>query len=259
MKVVNDNRNELDILQKIEELKEQYDTVYWTRVNGTIYVYKPLGRRDHTEICAMDISEEAKKDEVINRTLLYPDDIDIGEMASGEFNKLFETVAENSFISDLKQRAAVTLFFRQEMYDVQNQITCIIREAFPNYEIEDIENWGIEKTAKYLSRAEWILQNLRGIDMNIEQSEEQLAKIINEDQQQPQQPVQQQVQNEPVKQADNIDEYKPKRKENALSLAELKRKYPEVDWGEDAVANSGIDALNEKVSTIPVALRTPGQ
>lgn len=257
MKVVKEKYNEIDIIEKIEELKEIYDTVYWIIINGTVYVYKPLGRRDYTEICEMDINEELKKDKVVEKTLLYPDDIDLGEMASGEFEKLFETIAENSFISDFKQRLALTLYFRQEMHDVQNQITCIIKEAFPNYDIEDIENWSIEKSAKYLSRAEWILQNLRGVPMNLEEAENQLAKMISEEEQQPQQIQDKSTINEKeeIQNADNID--KPKKKKNALSLAELKRKFPEVDWGEDSVIKEGMEAFKDSANTVPVALRTP--
>ena len=49
------------------------------------------------------------------------------------------------------------------MYDLDNQITCLINEAFPNIDIEEIEKWDVDKTTKYLSRAEWKLHNLRGI------------------------------------------------------------------------------------------------
>lgn len=50
------------------------------------------------------------------------------------------------------------------MYDLDNQITAIIAEAF-NLDIEIVEQWDVEKTMKYLSRAEWTLHNLRGIPL----------------------------------------------------------------------------------------------
>lgn len=251
MKVVKDNKNEIDIVEKIEELNEKYDTVYWTRVNGDIYVYKPLGRKDYVEICEMEVNEELKKDEVVKRTLLYPDDINLGEMVSGEFETLYTTIAKNSFIDNINERLAVTLYYREEMYDVQNQVTCIIKEAFPNYDLEEIENWGIEKSAKYLSRAEWILQNLRGVPMNIEKASEEISKMLQKN------IGKEEKENNKDNQKQNINQNN-KTNKNKMSLAELKRKFPEVNWGdEDSVMEEGLDAFNDHVNTIPVALRTP--
>ena len=50
------------------------------------------------------------------------------------------------------------------MFDIDNQIICVIHEAFPQYDIEEIEDWDVDKMTKYLTRAEWKLTNLRGLE-----------------------------------------------------------------------------------------------
>ena len=160
MKLTDDKKfveHDLDIIELIEELKAKHRTVYWIHLDGQIYIYKPLGRRDHKELVKNeDISTMDKEDEVIKRTLLYPDPkfLDLDDLPAGIVNKLFTTIMENSFLADLESRSAIMTYYRQEMYDLSNQVSCLINEAFPQYDIEDIENWDVERTSKYLSRAE---------------------------------------------------------------------------------------------------------
>lgn len=44
--------------------------------------------------------------------------------------------------------------YREEMELLDTQMTCIISEAFPNYKLEEIEEWDMIKFCKMYSRAE---------------------------------------------------------------------------------------------------------
>ena len=44
--------------------------------------------------------------------------------------------------------------YREELETVDTQMSCIISEAFPNYDIEEIESWDMIKFCKIFSRAE---------------------------------------------------------------------------------------------------------
>ena len=48
------------------------------------------------------------------------------------------------------------------MENVDKQISCVIHEAFPEYDIEDIDNWDMVRTMDFLARSEWILKNIHG-------------------------------------------------------------------------------------------------
>ena len=156
---------------------------------------------------------------------------------------------ENSYLSDIETRVAIMDYFRSEMFDFQEQVTCIINEAFPQYDIEEIENWGIERTAKYLSRAEWKLQNLRGLTMNEELMHNMQQAAVNN------------VQNEreetsPSKSEAKQEKSSGKQRMTPEKLAELKAKFPEIDWDADVIANEGIDGMRDSVDSTAVALRS---
>lgn len=137
------------------------------------------------------------------------------------------------------------------MFGLDNQITCIINEAFPQFDIEEIENWDVERTAKYLSRAEWKLQNFRGATFN----EEYFNAMTAQGEPQPQEEVQapkQEVKQEPK------DDGKPKKEKlTPERLRQLQAQFPEIKWDQDAVMMGGIDAMADSVDTTAPALR-PG-
>jgi hypothetical protein len=237
----------IDVIQKLKELEEQYRSIYWTHIEGDLYIYKPIGRKDYREIVGSEMSIEDKKDELIKKCILFPEDFDIDDMVAGMIDVLFEKIIDISYLDSEESRAGVIEYYRQEMYNLDNQITCIINEAFPQFDIEDIENWDVEKTAKYLSRAEWKLQNFRGFQFNEEYFDYGQASS---------QVEQEEVQEQQVN--TNEDENKPtKEKLTPEKLRQLKAQFPEIDWENDAIMRGGVDAMADSVDTMAPALR-PG-
>lgn len=237
----------IDVIQKLRELEEQYRSIYWTHIEGDLYIYKPIGRKDYREIVGSEMSIEDKKDELIKKCILFPEDFDIDDMVAGMIDVLFEKIIDISYLDSEESRAGVIEYYRQEMYNLDNQITCIINEAFPQFDIEDIENWDVEKTAKYLSRAEWKLQNFRGFQFNEEYFDYGQASS---------QVEQEEVQEQQVD--TNEDANKPtKEKLTPEKLRQLKAQFPEIDWENDAIMRGGVDAMADSVDTMAPALR-PG-
>ena len=254
MKISEDNKfvdHEFDVVSLIEELKEKYRTIYWFHEDGDIYIYKPLGRRDYKEICENEsLSIMDKEDEVIKKCLLYPDlkDFDLDDMVAGVSEKLFNTIMKNSFLVDINSKQMLMDYYRSEMYDIQNQVTCLINEAFPNYDIEEIENWDVERTSKYLSRAEWKLQNLRGMVFNEEYFNNEISAENN---------VQQPQQTDSGKKNDSKIS-KNKKPLDKATLEEMKRKYPEIPWEQDTILTEGVKGMADHIETLTPAL-VPGQ
>lgn len=240
--------NSIDFVTLISELESKYRNVFWTIFEGEAYVYKAIGRRDFRDIASNpNLSDEDKKDEIIKACIVYPEDFDLDDCIAGLINILFDKIIEVSYLKDEDSRANVMQYYRQDMYDLDNQITCLINEAFPNYDIEEIENWDLERTAKYLSRAEYKLQNFRGFTFN----DEYLINTssVNQEQQQ----VQQEERSNEVRESNN-----PKKERlTPEKLRQLQAQFPEIDWANDAVAKGGIDAMGDSVDTTAPALR-PG-
>lgn len=253
MRIVKDNyetqEEEFDIVAFINGLQETYDEVYWTHIFNQIYVYKPLGRRDHRELCKNEeLTNEEKEDEVCRLCLFYPE-IDFDNVSAGIIQKLFSTIMKNSFMDSEESRAGILNYYRNEMFDPQNQIACMINEAFPNLDIDEIENWGVEKTAKYLSKAEFKLANFRGLQVNTE-----LMEAHNKPQQEEEEQVQEQ-------RTESVPEPPAKKKQEPMSpekLAEMQRLFPEINWAADTVMNEGINGMKDAVDVISPALRTFG-
>lgn len=238
--------NSVDIAKVIAELEKEHRNIFWTTLEGEMYIYKPLGRRDYKEIVSnTEISSEDKKDAIINKCILFPEDFDIDDLVAGLVNVLFEKIIDVSYLDSEESRNMVIEYYRQDMWSLDNQITCIINEAFPNHDIEEIENWDLERTAKYLSRAEYKLQNFRGFEFN--------EAYFNIDQESQQEPEDQ----KPAEQKNEETIKTTKQKMTPEKLRELQAKFPEIDWANDVVARGGIDAMADSVDTTAPALR-PG-
>ena len=264
MKLSNSERNDDNIIEIIEELEEKYEYVYWISYNNNIYIYKPLGRRDYKEISDNDqLSKLDKEDEVIKRCVLYPYDLDLDVLEAGIASNLFKTIMKNSYLDSIQTRMNVLDYFRQEMFNMEEQATCIINEAFPNFDIEEIENWGVEKTSKYLSRAEWKLQNLRGLVFDEQAMEQVREQMLNQENNTNTQEKEQRDPEVPQSNTSKTEEVtttkKKKERMTPEKLAELKAKFPEIAWDKDVILNEGIEGMKESVDTLPPALRPFGR
>lgn len=246
MKIASQNNviNSVDFATVVSELEQKYINIFWTIFEGEAYIYKALGRRDFRRIVSNEeLSIEDKKDEIIKACIVYPEDFDIDDCIAGLINVLYSKIMEVSYLNDEESKANVIEYYRQDMYSLDNQITCLINEAFPNFDIEEIENWDLERTAKYLSRAEYKLQNFRGFEFN-EAYFQGTVPAEQPQEQQTEEEVKEEIQSK-------------KEKMTPERLRQLQAQFPEIDWANDVVAKGGIDAMGDSVDTTAPALR-PG-
>lgn len=246
MKIASQNNviNSVDFATVVAELEQKYINIFWTIFEGEAYIYKALGRRDFRKIVSNEeLSIEDKKDEIIKACIVYPEDFDIDDCIAGLINVLYSKIMEVSYLNDEESKANVIEYYRQDMYSLDNQITCLINEAFPNFDIEEIENWDLERTAKYLSRAEYKLQNFRGFEFN-EAYFQGTVPAEQPQEQQTEEEVKEEIQSK-------------KEKMTPERLRQLQAQFPEIDWANDVVAKGGIDAMGDSVDTTAPALR-PG-
>lgn len=246
MKIASQNNviNSVDFATVVAELEQKYRNIFWTIFEGEAYIYKALGRRDFRKIVSNEeLSIEDKKDEIIKACIVYPEDFDIDDCIAGLINVLYSKIMEVSYLNDEESKANVIEYYRQDMHSLDNQITCLINEAFPNFDIEEIENWDLERTAKYLSRAEYKLQNFRGFEFN-EAYFQGTVPTEQPQEQQTEEEVKEEIQSK-------------KEKMTPERLRQLQAQFPEIDWANDVVAKGGIDAMGDSVDTTAPALR-PG-
>lgn len=250
------------------ELKQQYNEVYLFQAEGEMFLYKPLGRKAYKDIIESDQVNDLEKEEIIcAECVLWPENYDFENCDAGIPTQLAQAILKNSFLTSLEDRQLLIDICRQEMYELDNQVTCIINEAFPNYDIEEIETWDLQKTAKYLSRAEWKLANLRGAQFShdpftgktpeqILAEQEAAAQAAETTEIEELSPLQQGKTETVEERQKRLAKQGPtKQRLTPEKLAELKAKYPEMEWGSNVFEDMSVDSLRESVSTDSPALR----
>jgi hypothetical protein len=257
-----------DITEVFMNLKKEYRTIYIHQIDDQVFMYRPLGRLEFRQLLEDERFNDMQKEEIICQACaLWPEEYDYDECEAGIPTNLASAILKNSFLDSIESRKLILARNRQEMFDLDNQITCIINEAFPQFDIEEIEQWDIAKTSKYLSRAEWKLMNLRGLEMSFDPIQEQGDSPQSQPQQNQQQVHTEEIDDSPIKhgQIETIEERQArlnkkggaKKKLTPEELAALKIKYPEMQWGDNALQETTIDSMKDSIDVASPALR-PG-
>lgn len=170
MKIVNDSNNKqtIDLDALIDEAFQKYDAVFFSEIEGQLFAYRPLGRKEYKDIIEdVNITDLDKQDKICKTVLFYPPDFDFDECSAGIPDKLYNDVMEKSCL-DPESMMYLLHMERQRAEQLGSEMTCIIAEAFPNYSIDEIESWNNFKFMKIFSQAEWTLKNIRGIEFNMD-------------------------------------------------------------------------------------------
>lgn len=235
------NEQQIDYNELYQQLREKYSSLFMTQYDGIVFIFKALGRGEFKEIMSDARFNDFIKEEMLCvQCVIYPENFDWVNCPAGIPSLLAKEILEKSFLDFEESMKLRKNYYRAEMYDIDNQITCIIQEAFPNFTLEEIESWNMEDTMKYLSRAEWKLQNLRGVSLCETQPRPETATAT-----------------QPPKSDTTIRGGSKKSKltpEKTKAKAEFLKKFPQFagyDSGED-----GIEGLEQgSVDTTPYALR----
>lgn len=265
MKILNRENKETDLTRILLRLKRDYKTLYTYQFEDEVFIYRPIGRKEYKDLFLNEKLDDASKEEVLcNICVLYPQDYDFEDCdEAGLPTALASEIIKNSYLSE-ERRERVLHYFRQDMYDLDNQMTCIILEAFPNLDMETVENWDIETTCKYYSRAEWILHNLHGLQFKEKDPNANYVGAPEEMRPQTQELDTEELKSNAAK-SEVAHDGTPKQKTGNTTLTpeklrELKAKYPNIDWEHDN-GRQGIDGLlnQPNVDTTSPANWTPSQ
>lgn len=261
-KVVTERPEPIDITSLFLRFSDEYRNVFILQLESNVMIYRSIGRKAYKDILLNKELTDLQKEEVICREcLLYPnpDTFDWENCDAGIPTQLRKAILKNSYLESIEDRELLKKYYRSEMYDLDNQITCMINEAFPNIDIEEIENWDVEKTMKYFTRAEWKLHNLRGISF-IDPEEQEISQPV----QQKKTPASDKAHNGRSKKekltpenigAESGKKVKALKKDKSgMTYEEFIAKFPE--FANDSVMSEGMNAFkNKEVSDLPPALR----
>lgn len=261
--------SEVDLKELFGDFTEKYKQVFMHDFGESgVFIFKALGRKDFKDLLDTDVVSDFDKEEIIcEQCVLYPQNYDFENCEeAGLPTELCKLILEKSLLKSSDQLSKAIHYYRDKMAtDLDEQITNVIHEAFPEFTIEEISNWDVIKTADYMARSEYILHNLRGVPIvPVEQvPAQQEVPQQNERQMSMQerfQPVERrEAPQPPQKPAQQTQPVKPGREKlTPEKLRELQMKFPGIDWAHDSVMTQGVEkafSKNLSVDTTAVADR----
>lgn len=153
----------------LELLKDKYWNIYKSDINGTTYIWRELSRAEWNKAIRYYSDPYEREDYVLRTCILEPDinEVDIDKMQAGIITSLVLVILKESGFGSEPTNKITSLMdkYDAEMKSFQHQISCIITEAFPTLNIEEVEDWPVEKTIWYYSRAKYKIEALRGIEL----------------------------------------------------------------------------------------------
>ena len=251
----------VDLKDIYQKYTEQYDHVFIEDFGESgVFIFRTLGRKDFRDLLDTDSINNYLKEEVVCETCtLYPQNYDFGNCEeAGLPTQLCKSIIDKSLLKESSQLEKAIHYCRDKLAnDLNEQITCVIHEAFPEFTIEEIANWDVIRTAEYMTRSEYVLSNLRGVPIVPVQTvpQEQLPEdqdTVNE----ARAPIR-------TKESPKINSSKnsPKDSKRNLTpekLADLERRFPQINWRNDSIKQKGIKALQgQYFDTAAIAQQSP--
>lgn len=192
-------------LSDVLQWKQEYGDVYQMEIQDQNFIFRPLGREEYKEIIIMDLDIGEFQEAICFQAVIHPEDYDYSNGVAGVAEVLSDAILDASGLL-VGQAKDLLEQYRAEMMNYDYQVDCLIHEAFPEFTLEEISTWPVRKTMYYLARAEWILQNLRGVQI----------VHIDEDMYE-----QMQEQQEPIEQAYHESKQNPYQREIRKELVEF--------------------------------------
>lgn len=173
--------------KKIRKWKKKHGDIYLIGINDKendvkqAFIYRTLGREEYKYLFLNFIQDMAQfQERVCEAATLYPKNYDFTQGYAGFPETLSNMILESSGFAE-GQALQLLATYREQMYEYDFQVDCMIHEAFPEISIEEIQMWNNYKTMYYLSRAEFILSGIRR--QNIVTIEDVLNDVAEQEQQ----------------------------------------------------------------------------
>lgn len=159
-------RDTLSLSELLIRWKGQYTAIYQVTLNDITFIYRELSEKEY-RLIEESVEDESEKEELICKMtvlepLIYEWD---GSIYAGYVSALRLKILESSSLTF----ETVKLFEKRldvavnSMDSFDKQLPCIIKEVFPEYEIDEILGWGRTRQIEYYAMAVWMLENLRGV------------------------------------------------------------------------------------------------
>jgi hypothetical protein len=159
--------HEVAFKRQVEEWYEEHGEIFTTEVNEIIFVFKGLSQSELKKANKLYTDSLERAEYICRMCVLEPQIEDYSlEIYAGVPETICRIILEESgFTTDASKINRLLLEYENQMNGVEARIPCIIKEVFQDIPFEEIEDWPLEKTLYYYTRAKWTLENLRGVQL----------------------------------------------------------------------------------------------
>lgn len=156
----------MDANRELEQMligfRNQYGEVYVTEIGDEEFIFRTISPKEYRELVEFAQNEEDAFERVCNTAVLWPR-IDFSRGKAYLPTTLAPVILEESGFGGSHKEIELLMQYRQWMAGFDAQAPVIIATAFPQYRLEEIEEWTKEKIVKYATMAEWQFRFIRGI------------------------------------------------------------------------------------------------
>ena len=171
---MNNNETAIDeVVKKIYEVQNDFWETYYVEIANVEFLFREISRREY-KLLLQSFQRTDDLEEAICATCVFvPQDYNFSECPAGIPPVLAETILEKSGFTgkeaeeSFKEISDKFAKYSVELKTVEAQMAPIIVTAFPQYRLEEVAAWPISKTLWFLSRAEWVLDQVQGVHLNL--------------------------------------------------------------------------------------------
>lgn len=154
-----------EFLQQIAALKAQYgEPLYGIALGESFYICRPLIPAEYEALAAAGLLDA---EHICQLAVLWPAVADWEQAKAADPEQLADAIRTVSGYGSRDAAVQLLADYRAEMETFQGQAQAVIAAAFPRLSLEEIAAMPLETLLYYLSRAEWILKQIRGLDITI--------------------------------------------------------------------------------------------
>lgn len=158
--------------KQLEKWKEQYGQIFVTEIKDQAFIWRLLTRKEFKMAQELYDDPYEQNEFVCRKCVLQPQIEDYSvDIYAGIPDLLAHQILSASGFLDANELKNKMRMYDAEMNLFDHQIPCIIKEAFPDIDLEEIESWTWDKTLWYLSRAKFVLTTLRQIPIQFQEQD----------------------------------------------------------------------------------------
>lgn len=164
-------------------LKEAYsdDELIYVAFEGKEFVFRGLTREEYKQILTVIEDDFEFEDAVCQTTLVYPDEYDFSNSyLPGLSAKVTPEIIKISYLNDMD--SILNIYYTEKLLlsNFEEQCVTMVKAAFQEYSIEEIEKWNWKKLIRYTAKAENVLL-LRGVQIaTILQNMDKIKETVKE-------------------------------------------------------------------------------